>query len=84
MGDRHLVNGIARENGVAVGSAVRDVDRLGKGVVFEPRQLGKLLGKTYAPAVIGVCDDGFAREIDAAMASRNNDTERKFPPRGNR
>jgi len=46
--------------------------------------LGKLLGKTYAPAVIGVCDDGFAREIDAAMASRNNDTERKFPPIGNR
>lgn len=45
--------------------------------------LGKLLGKTYAPAVIGVCDDGFAGEIDAVMA-RNNDTERKFPPIGNR
>lgn len=47
-------------------------------------ELGRLLGKTYAPAVIGICDDGFAGEIDAAMASRNNDTERKFPPHGNR
>ena len=46
--------------------------------------LGRLLGKSYAPAAVGVCDDGFAREIDAAMASRNNDTERKFPPIGNR
>jgi ribosomal protein L7Ae-like RNA K-turn-binding protein len=53
-------------------------------IPIETEALGKLLGKTYAPAVIGVCDDGFAREIDAAMASRNNDTERKFPPRGNR
>ena len=51
---------------------------------LEADKIGALLGKTYAPAVIGVCDDGFAREIDAAMASRNNDTERKFPPRGNR
>ena len=50
----------------------------------DPEALGKLLGKSYAPAAVGICDDGFAREIDAAMASRNNDTERKFPPRGNR
>ena len=50
----------------------------------DPEALGRLLGKSYAPAAVGVCDDGFAREIDAAMASRNNDTERKFPPRGNR
>ena len=53
-------------------------------IPLQPEALGRLLGKTYAPAVIGVCDDGFAREIDAAMASRNNDTERKFPPIGNR
>ena len=46
-------------------------------------ELGRLLGKTSTPAAIGVCDDGFAREIDAVMA-RNNDTERKFPPSGNR
>lgn len=50
----------------------------------DPEALGRLLGKSYAPAAVGVCDDGFAREIDAAMASRNNDTERKFPPKGNR
>ena len=50
----------------------------------DPEALGKLLGKSYAPAAVGICDDGFAREIDAAMASRNNDTERKFPPIGNR
>ena len=53
-------------------------------IPLQPEALGRLLGKTYAPAVIGVCDDGFAGEIDAAMASRNNDTERKFPPIGNR
>ena len=53
-------------------------------IPLKPEALGRLLGKTYAPAVIGVCDDGFAGEIDAAMASRNNDTERKFPPIGNR
>ena len=53
-------------------------------IPLPPEALGRLLGKTYAPAVIGVCDDGFAGEIDAAMASRNNDTERKFPPIGNR
>ncbi len=49
-----------------------------------PEALGRLLGKTYAPATVGVADEGFAREIDAALASRNNDTERKFPPQGNR
>ncbi len=53
-------------------------------IPLAPEVLGTLLGKTYAPAAIGVCDDGFAREIDAAMASPNNDTERKFPPQGNR
>jgi len=28
--------------------------------------LGDLLGKTYAPAVVGIADEGFAREISAA------------------
>lgn len=53
-------------------------------IPLAPEALGRLLGKPYAPAAIGVCDDGFAKEIDAAMAARNNDTERKFPPIGNR
>lgn len=52
-------------------------------IPLSAEMLGKLLGKTSTPAAIGVCDDGFAREIDAVMA-RNNDTERKFPPSGNR
>ena len=30
-------------------------------------ELGALLGKTYAPAVIGICDEGFAREIKLAL-----------------
>ncbi len=30
-------------------------------------ELGRLLGKTYAPAVIAICDDGFAREICCAL-----------------
>lgn len=29
-------------------------------------QLGRLLGKTYAPVTVGVTDDGFAREIRLA------------------
>ena len=31
-------------------------------------ELGRLLGKTYAPAVVAVTDDGFAREIMKAAA----------------
>ena len=27
-------------------------------------ELGELLGKTYAPAVLGITDEGFAREIE--------------------
>ncbi|MBQ9070094.1 MAG: ribosomal L7Ae/L30e/S12e/Gadd45 family protein [Clostridia bacterium] len=27
-------------------------------------EIGNLLGKTYSPAVIGITDDGFAREIE--------------------
>ena len=53
-------------------------------IPIETEALGKLLGKTYAPAAVGVADEGFAREIDAALASRNNDTERTFPPQGHR
>ena len=29
-------------------------------------QLGDLLGKTYSPAVLGITDEGFAREIEKA------------------
>ena len=30
-------------------------------------ELGRLLGKTYAPAVVGIADRGFAREIKLAL-----------------
>ena len=47
-------------------------------------ELGALLGKSFAPAVIAVCDDGFAKEIAAALDSRCESsnkqiTERKLP-----
>ena len=29
-------------------------------------ELGRLIGKTYAPAALGIIDDGFAREIRVA------------------
>jgi ribosomal protein L7Ae-like RNA K-turn-binding protein len=35
-------------------------------IYMTPEQLGALIGKTYAPAVIGVADEGFAKEIEAA------------------
>ena len=40
-----------------------------------PEELGTLLGKSFAPAAVGVADDGFAREI----ASASNQEERKVP-----
>ena len=30
-------------------------------------ELGRLLGKTYSPAVIGITDDGFAEQIKLAL-----------------
>ena len=35
-------------------------------------ELGALLGKTYSPAVIGITDDGFAKEIENAAAGEIN------------
>ena len=32
-------------------------------------ELGRLLGKTYAPSAVGITDDGFAREIRLARES---------------
>jgi len=33
-------------------------------------ELGRLLGKTYAPAVVGICDRGFSEEIKKALRDR--------------
>ena len=42
-------------------------------------ELGRLLGKTYSPAVIGIVDDNFAREIALALVCASSErTERKF------
>ena len=35
-----------------------------------PEELGRLLGKTYAPVVVGITDEGFAREISLAIGSQ--------------
>ena len=32
-------------------------------------ELGAILGKTYAPACVGITDEGFARQIKAASAA---------------
>ena len=40
-----------------------------------PEEFGDLLGKSYAPAAVGVTDEGFAREIAAASKQE----ERKIP-----
>ncbi len=37
-------------------------------IQLDTGSLGDLLGKTYAPAVVGITDDGFAREL--ALASK--------------
>ena len=32
-------------------------------IAINTEELGRLLGKAFAPAAVAVCDDGFAREI---------------------
>lgn len=36
-------------------------------VGIDGAELGRMLGKTYAPAVIGITDEGFAKEIQKAV-----------------
>ena len=38
-------------------------------------ELGRLLGKTYAPVAVALTDEGFASEIKKAHSSRNDKTE---------
>lgn len=35
---------------------------------IDSAELGRLLGKTFGPCAVGICDDGFAREIRAALS----------------
>ena len=41
---------------------------------LDTAELGRLLGKTYAPAVIGITDDRFADEIRKALGESDGDT----------
>ena len=36
-------------------------------IAIDSDELGRMLGKTFSPAVVAVCDDGFAREIKRAI-----------------
>ena len=38
-------------------------------IELDTATLGELLAKTYGPATVAICDDGFAKEIRAALAS---------------
>ncbi len=40
---------------------------------LDTAELGRLLGKTYAPAVIGITDERFADEIRKALEESNGD-----------
>ena len=37
-------------------------------------ELGRLLGKLYAPATVAICDDRFAEEIKRAVCGDDKDT----------
>ena len=37
---------------------------------LDTERLGKLIGKTYAPAAVAVMDDGFAKEIKKAVEEK--------------
>ena len=39
-------------------------------IALGTEELGSLLGKSYAPAVIAVCDKGFAEQIRIALGDR--------------
>jgi ribosomal protein L7Ae-like RNA K-turn-binding protein len=41
---------------------------------LDTAELGRLLGKTYAPAVIGITDERFASEIRSALTESDGDT----------
>ena len=40
-------------------------------IPLEQDELGRLLGKTYAPVVLGITDERFAQEIKLAIGSRS-------------
>ena len=57
----------ATKKKVTVKSDFYDIEALEIGIDAE--KLGRLLGKTYAPVVIGITDERFAEEIKRAVLS---------------
>ena len=55
------------------GRELREID-------IDPSELGRLLGKTYSPMVVGITDPGFANEIRKALDS----TEQAVLPKSER
>ncbi len=41
-----------------------------KEIDLDTATLGTLLGKTFGPATVAICDDGFAKEIRAALSDK--------------
>lgn len=41
-------------------------------IPIEQAELGRLLGKAYAPSVVAICDTGFAFEISKALSDIKN------------
>ena len=37
---------------------------------IDTAELGRLLGKTFGPATVAICDAGFAKEISKAISNR--------------
>lgn len=46
-------------------------------VALDTDTLGHLLGKSYAPVCVGVCDDAFAKEIRRALGITEITSQRK-------
>ena len=42
-------------------------------------ELGRLLGRLYAPSAVAITDDRFAEEIRLALGKISNNKEREFP-----
>ena len=52
-----------RTKGEFYGIEIKEID-------LDTATLGTLLGKTYGPATVAICDDGFAKEIRAALSDK--------------
>ena len=49
---------------IATGAVESQAGKLASEIGISTDELGALLGKTYTPAAIALCDEGFAKEIE--------------------